>query len=242
KWSKDELAVIGMSSFGDTNLSSRFIKMGANDFISKPFRAEELFCRINQNLDLIENVRALNNAATKDFLTGLHNRRFFFDAAESIIAGAGRSGSPVAVALLDIDKFKAVNDTFGHDAGDAVLVGLAGVLAASVRKSDIVARFGGEEFCLLLSGHDPDYLEAHFKKLLREVWANRVPHEGTELRVTASIGVVEATSNDIEALIGEADALLYQAKEAGRNRALIKRAGDEKPLIVQGSAGAPTYD
>lgn len=124
-YEKEELAIIGLSGENSETLSARFIKVGANDFITKPFQPEEFFCRITQTVDLIEKTQALVDAATRDFLTGLYNRRFFFENGKGKLNRARREGTNIALAMLDIDHFKSVNDTFGHDVGDEVLKGVS---------------------------------------------------------------------------------------------------------------------
>ncbi|MCK5613322.1 response regulator, partial [Candidatus Pacearchaeota archaeon] len=126
KISKAELPIIGLSASGSYagsagEISARFIKLGANDFLNKPFLQEEFFYRINQTLEFAEHVRALNDMATKDYLTGLYNRRYVVNAGKQLIASRNRNHSSFIVAMMDIDYFKKVNDTYGHEAGDLVL-------------------------------------------------------------------------------------------------------------------------
>ena len=130
RYAMEKLAIVGMAGDTDRRLSAKFLKAGANDFIFKPFTYEELTCRVSQNLDMLESLAAMRHAAYFDALTGLPNRRHFFDTAGVIHAEALRSGSPLYVALLDIDYFKRVNDTYGHDVGDEVLRHLGKLLQA----------------------------------------------------------------------------------------------------------------
>ncbi|MCF8479889.1 MAG: diguanylate cyclase [Rhodospirillum sp.] len=220
---RGQLAVIGVSTGGSAPLSARFIKYGANDFINKPFLREEFFCRIAQNMDNLDYINALSRAAQLDPLTGLHNRRFLFEAAGKSLAATLRAGGRPAVAVVDLDNFKVINDTHGHDVGDQVLVALADVLRETIkRKSDIVARFGGEEFNIFTPDLHPDLAFTFFDGIRAAVEANRVdiPDVGP-IQVTCSIGVTVQPDEDLRIMIQRADVLLYRAKEAGRNRVAV---------------------
>ena len=140
---KDELAVIGISAYGNTILSARFIKNGANDFLNKPFSSEEFYCRVTQNLEMLEYIQKLRETAIRDPLTGLYNRRHFFEAAKILHADLARGETPMTLAMIDIDFFKKVNDTYGHAAGDEVLKHVAQGLSNRFRGHDVAARLGG---------------------------------------------------------------------------------------------------
>jgi len=148
---KDALAIIGVSGAEGASLSARFLKSGANDFLRKPFGSEEFYTRVTQNVELMEYIAQIKELAHKDYLTKLYNRLYFFTTGAAALAGLCRAGKPVALAMIDIDHFKRVNDEHGHDAGDAVLRHLSGILAARFGGEDIVARLGGEEFCVLVA-------------------------------------------------------------------------------------------
>lgn len=221
-YSKQELAIIGMSAYGNNLLSARFLKIGGSDFINKPFLEEEFFCRVNQNMELLEYIRDLRFVATRDFLTGLYNRRHFFDVGEKLFARAARSQKPVAVALIDIDFFKQVNDTHGHDIGDLVLKKMGELLNNNLRVSDLVARFGGEEFGFLLPNVNAEDANKIFEELRKKVADNsiKLPNESF-LKITISIGVCITTEENLETALIKADKLLYQAKKNGRNQVIL---------------------
>lgn len=216
---RHDLAIIGVSASGDASLSAKFIKFGANDFINKPFLREEFFCRVSQNIDLLENIEALKDAANKDFLTGLPNRRYFFEFGERLMARARRDEKRVVVANLDIDFFKKVNDTYGHDAGDIVLKGVARILADTLRRpTDIAARLGGEEFAFYAEDMSLAEAGAFFDGVRARIEAAAFETEAGTLKVTASIGIVIGGADELGTLLNLADAKLYDAKEGGRNR------------------------
>ena len=139
---KDRLAVIGMAGSGNQRLSAQFLKLGANDFIFKPFTYEELACRVSQNLDMQESIEAVRHVAYHDFLTDLLNRRAFFEQGGRLFEQKVKAKERVAVAMMDIDFFKKINDRFGHDGGDVALMHIAQLLGEHF-SHDLVARMGG---------------------------------------------------------------------------------------------------
>ena len=157
-------------------------------------------------------------AATTDFLTGLNNRRQLLRLGLPMLASARRSATPLAVAMLDIDHFKRVNDTWGHDAGDEVLARIGQLLKASFRSSDIVARFGGEEFCILAPGLSPEEAFSLFDAFRLRLAEERFTFDGEQVAITISIGVSSDVVDSLDTMIAAADTQLYRAKERGRNR------------------------
>jgi diguanylate cyclase (GGDEF)-like protein/PAS domain S-box-containing protein len=163
---------------------------------------------------------ALRRSVSYDHLTGLANRRAFLDVATSELERWERTHAPLALMMIDADHFKHVNDTYGHPAGDAVLRHLAAGIAAASRTMDFVARFGGEEFVVLLPATTIERAEVVAKRLLKSVAAQRVEVDGKRIRYTVSAGiaVMEPGMDGLEALMKRADAALYLAKHNGRNR------------------------
>jgi diguanylate cyclase (GGDEF)-like protein len=214
---KEELAVIGISSHETENLSARFLKSGANDFLIKPFSSEEFYCRVSQNVDLLEYIRTIKEFSEKDFLTGLYNRRYLFSQGAARLRKKQRSGGKVYVAMLDIDHFKTINDRYGHEKGDAVLQELGEKLRLNFDDLGIAVRLGGEEFCLLLDDVGEDVVDnlEHFR---RGVSSSSVMADGSSISFTVSIGLCASTRDDIETMIRRADNLLYRAKAEGRDR------------------------
>lgn len=157
--------------------------------------------------------------ATTDSLTELPNRRGFDLLANQAIQEARREQSPLCALLLDLDHFKDLNDSHGHLAGDAVLRGFARQLSDNLRQSDIICRWGGEEFILLLKDTPPEQARQLGEKLRQHTERSRFDHNGAQLSITTSIGLAELRPDDaLDQLIGRADHALYRAKQTGRNR------------------------
>jgi diguanylate cyclase (GGDEF)-like protein len=212
-YTKDKVAFIGVSGTAKEEVSAKFIKFGANDFMMKPFSHEQFYTRVNQNLQMmlmIENILDLSN---KDFLTGLYNRRYFFIEMDRVFD----KNAEKTVCIMDIDHFKRVNDTYGHDGGDAVLKLVARLLKAYVGKKGFVSRFGGEEFCIYLS---EKVCGEFFEGMRRMIEDSVIDFDGVDIKITASFGVTSVSGKSVDAMITEADSLLYDAKTSGRNRVI----------------------
>lgn len=174
--------------------------------------------------------RVLQRYALEDSLTGLNNRRAFMNRAETELKKAQREGTPVSVALLDLDHFKQVNDTYGHDVGDAVLRHFAGILKNAFRAGDITGRIGGEEFAIVLPRIDRKGAYNILKRLCDTVAQSPCPYkneagEMAELYYTISIGFTgpaQIGDETIDEMLSKADVGLYDAKEQGRNRVIAK--------------------
>jgi diguanylate cyclase (GGDEF)-like protein len=162
----------------------------------------------------------LKRLAEEDPLTGLANRGAFADALAREVARARRGAHPLAVAVIDVDRFKAVNDAWGHAAGDAVLRAIAEAIRPLVRAEGLVARIGGEELALLMPDVGLDGARAFAEKVRQRIGERTVTHEGHDIRVTVSIGVAELAPGDgaPDRLLARADERLYAAKRAGRDR------------------------
>jgi len=225
---KDMLAIVGVSAEGGARLSPRFIKSGANDYLHKPFLVEEFYTRITQNLEMLDHIAQVRDMAERDYLTRVYNRRYFFSAGSQLHALLTRRGQPVTVAMLDIDHFKNVNDTLGHEAGDAVLRQMAQLLASRFRTSDIVARLGGEEFCVLASDIAADQAVLLFEDLRKVFESTPVRFGEDVVSYTVSIGLCCELGLTLDGMLREADRMLYRSKSAGRNRVTLYRA-EENP-------------
>jgi diguanylate cyclase len=157
----------------------------------------------------------------EDQLTGALNRRGLEEEYVRSLAASERRGEPLSVALLDIDNFKALNDSHGHSAGDSALVHLANVIKTTVRPTDVVCRYGGEEFVILLPGTSLQDSMAAVSRLQRELTKRFFLHDNQRLLITFSAGVAQRRSGETrEETIGRADRAMYEAKRAGKNRVM----------------------
>jgi diguanylate cyclase (GGDEF)-like protein len=220
-FSKRELAIIGISGHDSEELTAMLLKCGANDFIKKPFLAEEFYCRVEQNVEMLEHIREIQKSARIDFLTGVANRQHFFERGEKIFAEAVTGDKLLCLAMLDIDHFKKINDTYGHAAGDIVLKRISAFLKERFREEDVVARVGGEEFCMLGAYSSPRRIETAFEQVRKRIESFSIPVGGAELQVTASIGVFYGSADSLDEMMRRADKLLYEAKESGRNKTVF---------------------
>jgi diguanylate cyclase (GGDEF)-like protein len=219
--SQDRLAIIGISAEGSTSLPARFLKTGANDFLPKPFQNEEFLSRVAQQVELIHMIQRINESSRRDYLTQLYSRRWLFEAGPELLARAQEQGEDLAVGLIDLDNFKRVNDTHGHAAGDQALQHLGRLLLEAFPPPALVARFGGEEFCVLAPGLDPARALLAFNQLRRQLERAPVITGAANLSLTMSVGVVTNLRGSLDQVLTRADDLLYQAKDGGRNRVIL---------------------
>ena len=221
---KDKSSVPILVISGETNQGKRvsFLRNGADDFIIKPYDNDELLVRTSR---LIKNYRllkqnrqqqqSLEKMALTDHLTGLYNRHSLYDLGPKYISNSQRHKTPLSLLVIDLDHFKNINDTHGHSVGDLVLKALAKVMQDACRTEDIVARFGGEEFIMLLSSCDLKNAINKAEELRKDI--EYFKPEG--LTVTSSIGVAQLSPDDnFDTLFNKADSAVYQAKETGRNK------------------------
>lgn len=218
QFSSTELPIIGISGQTDQQIPAQILKCGANDFMYKGFTVEEFYSRINNMMDLLLSVRELKDAAYKDFLTGMPNRQYFYPTADGLIAQAEEKSLGLGLVMMDIDFFKKVNDTYGHSAGDEVLKAVAECIRNESQSDTLMARLGGEEFCLLTQGVSESDLLARMETLRTVIENTEVALPDETLKVTLSMGVCMRSDQNLEALMEQADQALYAAKENGRNR------------------------
>jgi two-component system cell cycle response regulator len=223
-----------MADEGDKPRVVRALDLGVNDFISRPVERNELAARVRTQirrqryaLELRQSVSNTMALAVTDDMTGLYNRRYFDRHLGVMLGKAQAQERDMAVMLLDIDHFKTVNDTHGHDIGDAVLKEFSLRLKRNIRGVDLACRFGGEEFVVLMPDTDFRQAEAVAERV-REAVADRGFEVGTArpLTVTVSVGVTlqESLADTPETLIKRADVALYRAKREGRNRVVFDAA------------------
>ncbi|WP_373000007.1 diguanylate cyclase [Sulfurimonas sp.] len=221
-YNKSELCIIAISSNNDEEINALFLKQGANDYIKKPFSKEEFSCRINNSIEALENIQFITNHANRDFLTGLYNRRYFFENMQEYIEDTKESGEQFAVAMIDIDNFKHINDTYGHDIGDKVITSISEVLRTNTSYRDIVARFGGEEFCVVLKNINKYSASDILERLRQEVERFNFNVDSTnQIKFTISIGVALHNDDTLDETLNQADMMLYNAKQNGKNQILF---------------------
>lgn len=222
-YSKDQLSIFVLSSSESPDVSAMFLKRGANDFINKPFSKEEFSCRINNAIEALENIDMVTNMASRDFLTGLYNRRYFFSLMEPYFDHAVSNHEEFVTVMIDIDHFKSINDTYGHDIGDKAIIHLSEILRSNIQPQDILARFGGEEFCLILKDITTDQAMEVLERIRQKVALTPLLIQSDkEISFTISIGATISHEDTLTDTINEADAMLYQAKTQGRNRVIAK--------------------
>jgi len=218
-YKKDEISVIAVTAINFPILSAKFLKKGANDFIKKPFIEEELVCRVNNAIEFLENLQKIKESAQKDFLTKIDNRRSFYQKVAKYYKQMKHS-QRFAVGMIDIDHFKKFNDTYGHETGDKVLKKTALVLKENTNGKGIAARFGGEEFCVLLKDTDGEEAVFFFEDMRRKIEEMKFYDKNNNLlKITVSIGVAKGMKSfPIKLFLNRADKMLYLSKKRGRNR------------------------
>jgi two-component system, cell cycle response regulator len=218
------------------------LEAGADDYITKPFEPQELKVRLRTGkrilclLDQLTSAReTLRDLAARDPLTGLWNHNSIIDLLEKELARADRQGTSNGIVLADLDHFKQINDTYGHLAGDRVLCAAAEALRTSVRPYDLVGRFGGEEFIIVLSGCDELNAVSHCERLRHAIGNLTVDAPGREVHVTASFGVTVVGPDsrmNAQTALHVADSAMYRAKRGGRNRVEFLAATSECTAAV----------
>jgi diguanylate cyclase (GGDEF)-like protein len=211
--------VILLTGHAQTKHMVQAIAAGADDFFSKPVAPGELLSRMQAGQRILELERRLTNLARSDQLTGLLNRHTFFEILKDKWSAASAGDAPVACVMIDVDRFKSVNDRYGHLVGDAVLRSIARVVKHSCREDDHACRYGGEEFCVLLLGSDERRAERWAERCRSSIADTPLAARGETISATASFGVAEKSPSTTapEDLLDAADQALLVAKRSGRN-------------------------
>jgi two-component system cell cycle response regulator len=225
----DFVPVLVASHRGETAERVRGLQLGADDYIPRPCDPAEFLARAKALLrtkqahDRIRKLQiTLEQMVVSDPLTGLHNRRYLMDRMLQEMQRSDRHGEPLALAMVDLDAFKPINDQFGHVLGDKVLRAVGSAISKSVRVSDIAARYGGDEFAVILPQTPAEGAMRVCERLLRNISEVILQDEtGKTFRITASLGLAYYPADDVETpedLVHSADGALYGAKRSGKNR------------------------
>jgi diguanylate cyclase (GGDEF)-like protein len=213
------IPVIFISAYDDTDIKVSAFNCGGIDYVTKPLRVAELKARIHAHLQLKRAQDRLGYQAGHDPLTGLPNRSLLADRLRQALSFAERYGGHVAVAYIDLDKFKDVNDRFGHKAGDQLLVEAAYRLQACVRESDTIARIGGDEFVIVFYDQSTELATAHVMQRILDSIAEPIYFDGCAVTTSCSIGFASypEDGSEVDTLLRNADTAMYRAKELGRH-------------------------
>ncbi len=240
---KSRVPILATSGMDDTARRIELLRSGANDYVPKPLIEEEFRARVKNlvlNQQLMDKVdeqqQRLQQMAMTDQLTTLYNRHYLVEIIPQMLSSARRHAYDVSLVIIDLDHFKAINDTHGHAVGDKVLTRAASLLKNQCRKEDVAARIGGEEFVLVLSHCTLDDACKKAETLRQQL----VELRPAGIDISASFGVASLCGGDYEdyeALFQAADRAVYRAKEAGRNR--VKRADEPVGGTVPASQGVP---
>ena len=233
-----EIPVIVLTGTTDVETKIKGLELGASDYVTKPFDEGELLARIKVQLkikalqDSLKHVnQQLWELSTVDPLTKLYNRRFFMQALEGEFKRSKRYQVALSFVMVDIDHFKKLNDTYGHQVGDEVLQQVGRIIRESVRTTDTPGRYGGEEFCVLLPHTDPEGGVQLAARLHEAIRSATIRTQSGDLRITVSVGVSCTAGGEVkspEELIHIADEALYVAKREGRDRVTLGgKAGAE---------------
>ena len=223
---QSDLPVIMVSGFDDVRSVAKCIAIGASDYLSKPVDGVVLGAKVVAALERKalrkksnELMDQLTIQATTDQLTGIRNRRSIYEKLDSLIQSCKDNSSNFGIILLDIDFFKSVNDTYGHHAGDMVLIEAAERFSQNIRSNDFIGRQGGEEFLALIDDIEIDEITQIAERVRKSIESSVINVEGTEIKITVSGGIAHSSEKiERDDLINLADERLYLAKENGRNR------------------------
>lgn len=215
KYEKFDLVIIGLSAEGADNLSVKFIKTGANDFLIKPFNPEEFYCRINHNVESLHLIDQIRDAANRDYLTRVYSRSYFFLQSEAPYEQA-KTGSPLALGIISIDDFTHVNEQYGQVFGDTVLCNFSQRIEALLGKF-LLGRASGKEFYILMPGLSNDKAVAFVDRIRSMVSAENFGTQETHCGLTLSAGVSNSLGERFNDQVTTAEGNLKRAKEAGKN-------------------------
>jgi diguanylate cyclase (GGDEF)-like protein len=223
------IPVVFLTGAGSTEAKIRGLELGAVDYVTKPFEPAELRARVRAALRTKYLLDLLNKKAQIDGLTGLWNRTYFDNTLAAQTSLARRSGQACSVVLCDLDHFKQINDRCGHLTGDEALRIVAACMQATCRIEDVVCRFGGEEFGIVVPNTPADRALIMAERLRTNIAKLQLSHRGMPVPITCSFGIADLSTCTGADIVGCADAALYKAKQSGRNRIEIANGGEPVP-------------
>ncbi|MEO1954918.1 MAG: response regulator [Campylobacterales bacterium] len=219
KYDKTDLAIIALSSNENEDINALFLKEGANDYIRKPFSKEEFSCRIDNTIEAIENIQIVMNHANRDFLTGLYNRRFFYQYMFEYEKEAKELGEHFSIAMIGIDKLDDIKVKYGTDIAQKVTIHISNILTSTTSYQDLVSIFSDETFCIILKNTNQETSLSIAQRLQNEVQkAVLLDNNREPINLSISIAVVYHQEDSIEDSLDNADMLLYKSKEQGINQ------------------------
>ncbi len=222
KYDKTDVIMIGVSGESIEALSAKFIKHGANDFLRKPFHPEEFYCRIIHNLEYLELVEQLTRATQRDHLTGLFHRHHFFNEAREVYRNAQEKSLPLALAVINLDNFRSLNEQYGHEWGDVALKHVAHCMNNMLERF-LICRADADDFFVLLPGLDNERAVALVSRVRQLLSSEECTINGEAKRLSFTAGVTNYMTDGVDQQIKNATHLLRLGKEAGGNMVL----GDE---------------
>ena len=220
--STKDIPIIFTTSRVDEETISRAYEAGASDYVCKPLKRRDVLARVNTQLKLRKTIEDLEFLASRDSMTGIYNRRKFFELATLLFK---ESTKEFFLATIDIDYFKKVNDNYGHDAGDYVIKRITEIIADSLPKSSIFARMGGEEFIVIFfEENESKKAILLFEKIKNKIFSENIIYNGNIINSTVSIGLVQKNneSYEIDEVVKKSDIALYEAKKTGRNKVVYR--------------------
>ena len=221
----DSIYIIILTAKSEKQNIVEGLNAGANDYIVKPYDNDELQARINVGKRMVETQAELENAksaliheAMHDSLTGIYNRKAILDFLKKELSRTIRTGGILGLGMCDLDHFKNINDKYGHQTGDEVLKGFTRIINANLRDYDLIGRYGGEEFLIVLPTIGNTKKHLVFKRLCKAVSDTKIPTRSGDISITVSIGVTQSDGKDsVDEILTKADNALYKAKGMGRN-------------------------
>ena len=220
--STKDIPIIFTTSQTDEDSISEAYEAGANDYVCKPLKRRDVIARVNTQLKLKKTIEDLEYLASRDTMTGIYNRRKFFELATSLF---NENVENFFLVTIDIDFFKKVNDNFGHDAGDFVIKRITQIICDSLPQDSIFARMGGEEFIVIISNEkNENEVILLFEDIRNKICTETINYNGNIINTTVSAGIVQRTNNNktIDEVVKNSDLALYEAKKSGRNKVIYR--------------------